>query len=307
MMGMDVYSFVNSRDVERYLRGINYSFSTLEVAWLIWQSRRNITADKHELWEMMMLEYEDCEMSREESSLFSYLDRRIKEECGAAHRFYTTEPNSYYTGYVMTVDRSSCYDAGSYTTLDECIRGLDGLAKTDVLYYEISKYVLEGEEYREQIIARLDDECNIASLSILGKEDLLASVTVKLPVPFCRGDILCRTGVGIAPIFACDYQEKLVYLYYADDEWSERSGGYDGMRVTGYFWRYDRLEHGSEGCYLDFEISDGCVYPDDELLILTSGFLKKKMNAVDFAERYHLAKLKGEISSREKYLNKRKT
>ena len=73
------------------------------------------------------------------------------------------------------------------------------------------------------------------------------------------------------------------------------------MTVTGYFWRYDRLCLDSSACYMDYEIADTIDATEDSLLVLTSSFLRKKMNSVEYAEKYHLAKLKIELDTREKF------
>ena len=33
---MDVYKFINSKDIREYLKKINYEFTPVEAAWLIW-------------------------------------------------------------------------------------------------------------------------------------------------------------------------------------------------------------------------------------------------------------------------------
>ena len=50
---------------------------------------------------------------------------------------------------------------------------------------------------------------------------------------------------------------------------------------------------------MDYEIADAVDEIEDSLLVLTSSFLKKRMNPVEYAENYHLAKLKIELDVRE--------
>lgn len=37
---MDIYSFVNSKDIRKHLRDIKYEFNSLETAWLIYSCHR---------------------------------------------------------------------------------------------------------------------------------------------------------------------------------------------------------------------------------------------------------------------------
>ena len=47
---MDIYKFVNSKDVRKYLKDINYEFNTLEAVYLIYFARDITLKDKHSAW-----------------------------------------------------------------------------------------------------------------------------------------------------------------------------------------------------------------------------------------------------------------
>lgn len=47
---MDIFRFVNSKDVREHLRDIGYEFNSLEAAWLIYQCRDAAIDEKHKAW-----------------------------------------------------------------------------------------------------------------------------------------------------------------------------------------------------------------------------------------------------------------
>lgn len=297
---MDIYNFINSKDIYRYLRSINYEFSPLECAWLIWQSRRATVNDRHEAWSDIINTMPDCEIPNYKDSLHTFLRNLISVEKNAIQRFFEKTEDSIYTGLVTTIDGAGGFDTTAFLLLEDCISNLNNLMDSDVLYYNITKSKLEDGAYQDNIIVHLDAKSNAAYIRLDNFENAFDKVTLKFPLPFKKGDILKRTSVGIPGLYLPDYTEKLVYLYYADDEGSERDGGYDEMTVTGYFWRYDRLSLDSYACYMDYEIADAVDEIEDSLLVLTSSFLKKRMNPVEYAENYHLAKLKIELDLRDR-------
>ena len=243
----------------------------------------------------------DCEIPNYKDSLHTFLRNLISAEKNAIQRFFEKTENSIYTGSVTTIDGAGGFDTTAFLLLEDCISNLNNLMDSDVLYYNITKSKLEDGAYQDNIIVHLDAKSNAAYIRLDNFENVFEKVSLKFPLPFKKGDILKRTSVGIPGLYLPDYTEKLVYLYYADDEWSKRAGGYDEMTVTGYFWRYDRLSLDSYACYMDYEIADAVDEIEDSLLVITSSFLRKKMNPVEYAEKYHLAKLKIELDTREKF------
>ena len=51
---MDITSFINSPDIRDHIRNIGHHFTSIEAAWLIWQSRHITLAEKHDAWRELM-------------------------------------------------------------------------------------------------------------------------------------------------------------------------------------------------------------------------------------------------------------
>ena len=64
---MDIYSFVNSRDIREHLRKIGYSFNSLETAWLIYACKRLSYEEKKEYWRELIDTMPDCEVPSRQS------------------------------------------------------------------------------------------------------------------------------------------------------------------------------------------------------------------------------------------------
>lgn len=44
---MDIFNFIGSHDIRRYLKEIQYKFNGLECTWLIYQSKTAALVDRH--------------------------------------------------------------------------------------------------------------------------------------------------------------------------------------------------------------------------------------------------------------------
>ena len=61
-MTTDIYSFINSRDIRKYLRETEHHFSSLEAAWIIWQSMDRTWGEKKAAWAELIRTMPDCEV-----------------------------------------------------------------------------------------------------------------------------------------------------------------------------------------------------------------------------------------------------
>ena len=51
---VDVCRFINSKDIRDYLRSINYQFTPIEAAWLIYYCRELTLQEKHAAWQELI-------------------------------------------------------------------------------------------------------------------------------------------------------------------------------------------------------------------------------------------------------------
>ena len=76
---MDIYQFIDSKDIRNYLLEIKYEFTVPEVAFLIYMSRRAALNKKFAAWQTIIDTMPDCSMG----------ERLNMEEIPSFHRFLT--------------------------------------------------------------------------------------------------------------------------------------------------------------------------------------------------------------------------
>ncbi len=59
---MDIYSFINSKDIAEYLKSLNYEFTLPEAAFIVYQSRYRTMEEKFETWQKLINIMPDCSM-----------------------------------------------------------------------------------------------------------------------------------------------------------------------------------------------------------------------------------------------------
>ncbi len=91
---MNIFKFINSKDIRNYLKEISYDFTPQEVAWLIWQSCLVPIEEKYDAWEELIektpdsklqkryyLDAEDAEAeAREVDTLHTFIKEYIRLE-----------------------------------------------------------------------------------------------------------------------------------------------------------------------------------------------------------------------------------
>ena len=94
---MDVFKFINSRDIREYLQKINYSFSPLEIAWLVKKSKYTTLKEKHKAWREIISTMPDCEICENEPSLHEYLNDRMYSDILFVSGVKAKEPNTVFS------------------------------------------------------------------------------------------------------------------------------------------------------------------------------------------------------------------
>ncbi len=69
MKGMDIISFVNSKDIRDYLHEIDYKCDPLQAAWLVHQNFSKSYDEKHDAWQWIIENMPDCEMPERRFSI----------------------------------------------------------------------------------------------------------------------------------------------------------------------------------------------------------------------------------------------
>jgi len=90
---VDILRFINSKDIRKHLKDIDYKFNSLEAAWLIYQCHDATIDEKHKAWNELIETMPDCKIeeryfSDHQESLHDYLKKYIEVENKLIKEFY---------------------------------------------------------------------------------------------------------------------------------------------------------------------------------------------------------------------------
>ena len=66
---MDILSFVNSKDICRYLHEIGYKCDSMQAAWIVYQNLTKSPEEKQAAWQWIIDNMPDCEMPKRRYSI----------------------------------------------------------------------------------------------------------------------------------------------------------------------------------------------------------------------------------------------
>ena len=211
---MDILRFIKSADIRNYLKEINYQFSSLEAAWLIYQSDASIK-EKHAAWNELIATMPDCEIEKRganvpQSSLHSFLKSymEIEDKCV---REFCSDCDADGNRYVFLF-KYNFADGSSYYLRDGC--GTILIADTpdvpletafepdeDVVTIDVEKVSVNGINYNcTETISRNLEPLKIDPWLFEDKREgeifqqVFGWMWFDFPVPFKRGDVVCRIG-----------------------------------------------------------------------------------------------------------------
>lgn len=206
---LDLYRFINSKDIRAHLRESNYAFNALEAAWLVYQCHDASLSEKHAAWswiiahmpDMEVVERVQCEYRK---SLHDTLERYMAMETEYLALFKEQDAPVYLCEYV--IDRENDHDSGKiYFSLDECVTGMKKYwSDYDDEELKYGSYAIVTRHYKDrdyQIEVVYGCDGRILSVQFTGKplrkeyEDLTYSffdgLWFDFPTPFKKGDIVC--------------------------------------------------------------------------------------------------------------------
>ena len=97
---MNVYRFINSKDIREHLETIKYPFGSLEAAWIIYQCRFASLEEKHAAWRELIRTMPDCAIEERPNteahdSLHRFLAAYMKRETKLLHVFCENDGGIY--------------------------------------------------------------------------------------------------------------------------------------------------------------------------------------------------------------------
>lgn len=310
---MDIYNFINSKDIEKHCRAIGYRFNPLESAYLIWQSAKHSIEEKHMAYQELMETTENQNITKPHSHddrqyylhnfLKQYMEVENKLLClfneDGDHAAYSYDVywgnNKWGNGIIRS-------DSELFATFHDCISAWrddwdeeDHVAKT----YVYKRWLRSRENPKNQQIRiqLLTGSENVNQLSCCGnvltgeEKDifmLFESYWLYVPTPFQKGDIVyAPLSNGIGMFSSSGYDPcvlDFICYHNEDEEWIQRMKQHaDNSDMTAwcYFLNDDgKIYHECMHDYLSLEYYPKELTGKERVFQPISSYLKDKIDMV---------------------------
>lgn len=303
---MNIYAFINSKDIREYLRKIKYEFSSLEAAWLIYQNIDSCMEEKHKAWEMLIEKMPDCEMPERnfghyQSSLHAFLRKYIAAEKHQYEIFKEQERGAVYQYKFFC--RDDCGWCERYETLfeteEECWNEIEQDMDLEIERIVIRKKYI-GKSIGEIAVEYRPDKTVYSIFSNMYTDEEAAivydnfeSMWFNFPVPFSKGDIVIEK---ILPGPYDRVSEIGAFVLKNVTPWNiennirmdwEKYGDNSDMNAWGYFQDEDgRIYSEAMHNYMDLEYYDGPIEGRIRLLKAISSYLKEEIDLCTLLSAY---------------------
>lgn len=300
---MDIYQFINSKDIREHCRKLGHRFNTVESAYLVWQSRNMPLAEKRATWREIIETMPDMEWShagKDWGSIHRCLERYTELEDRLVEDFFTVEE------LCDCREMDSCTDI-MYDSLQMLSgdKGADKIERSD-WYKEMNtncnlictrfsvcrrkgnlqvQYLAE-EKLHKNTFWSITRGSNREALSQEEVEfmTIFDSMWIYVPTPFQTGDIVVSES---GPAMLYDWKltpENTEYIRRMEQE-----GGHHDMlcSVRDMAENSYIVRSGSE-FYLRLEYHQGEIPADKKFLIALSSYYKSKISLPMLLEAHGL-------------------
>ena len=291
---MDIFRFINSRDIREYLKSQNYPFTSLEAAWLIYQCRCATIKEKHEAWQELIQTMPDCAVAERphtarHESLHQFLKEYIRTEDEILDWFFRDEKDAIYNcefwKYAMWCPGGEYFDS-----FQKCLKAYTD-RRLGKMTFKITKEIVNSVQSIDVVFSADNEPLTFdTSWYPEGGDEILYGVLGGLefdfPTPFTKGDILCESEVyEMNPSLRAD-------LFVITDlpACSKNESYRDGcrMKVWGFFLKYDgTLQYEDMYNYMNLEYFRGELSGKKRILKALSNYIKGEIDVGLFANAYH--------------------
>lgn len=299
---MDIYSFVNSKDICEHLRKIKYGFNSLETAWLIYQCKRMTYEEKKVAWRELIDTMPDCEVPARCNchgwgSLHSFLLKYMEIIDKEVSNFSKDNPGKGYVYMYSFLYKDDVSWIEEYKTIydsyEKCIQAYKKIADdldetyvesgTGVVKYRVKRQHMNDSGFGVELefngkgqlmdvwnnSERTEEDSNVIDNSFMG-------LWFSFPTPFEKGDIVWVPKAEGWINWDCDGGFVLEGL----STWNPRdiiveSGDYSDMNGYGLFVNPNgTVYHEVMMNYMDLEFYKGPYKMNERILPALSKYLK---------------------------------
>ena len=301
---MNLYKFINSKDIREHLEKINYSFTSIEAAWMVWQSHYTSLKERHDAWNEIIATMSDCKIkerfnTRKHPSLHGFLKKLMEIENNTINSLKNDEPGVVYSySYYIHDDLdwseereslSSKFSLCMEKARSRCQWCVDS---SDISMHRIRIKKIWVDGIKQPIHAEFDGNGELQFILRYG--DLTKhernivdfgfnGMWFAFPTPFQKGDILK----------GCNYFDEVFVFDGLDSESEfreqlEKRGDTSDMLARGYFQIEDsgRIYHDHMHYYMDLEYYHGEFTGVRRILKTLSNYLKDEIDLALYSNAY---------------------
>lgn len=151
---MDIYHFVDSRDIREHLKQLDYQFTTPETAFLVWYCHTATLDEKIAAWREIIDTMPNCSMNPRRFELgipdyHEFLRRYIDLQMHYLEQFKDAS-NGVYSWKALFGCREASVSSAIYTSYCRCLDAAKDWAADDdgCTGFIISKYLIDADEKR---------------------------------------------------------------------------------------------------------------------------------------------------------------
>lgn len=317
-VNMNIYRFINSKDVRKHLEDQRYEFNALEASWLVYQCKDATLEEKNEAWTWIVDNMTDMEVHERincsyRESLHNTLREYMAMNADLLEKFKESDEVVYTCRYYEKGDEISgysCQDRYVYFNLDDCLKGIKEFLEDYEEDYRIGTFVVATCHFKDKdnkIHVRYDFDQNIRSIDFNGDfceeyfelySEFFDGFWFDFPTPFKKGDIVFSVESGTDATENFDFCKGVLVLtnllpwIFTDDEKRKRytegrSGDNSDMTFYGYFQREDGSIY--DECnwnYMDLEYYRGPFNGVRRVLKALSSYVKGDIELELFLHAY---------------------
>lgn len=210
---MDIYNFINSKDIARYLREVKYNFSTVAAAHIVYQCRTATLKQKIDAWQEIIKCYPDCRYEGKETtveSVHEFLRNYIAMKKRWLNQFYSSDDGGFYI-YQWTCIDIGCTSVNMnaiFSNYEKCYEHFMKETLIDKVDVSFRKIWLDTiDEIGKYMKIGLNDKYEVTSVykSDMSEEEKeleywFDKMWVSIPTPFKRGDVVCVNNRPLEPL-----------------------------------------------------------------------------------------------------------
>ena len=244
---MNIYRFINSKDIRFHLQSLRYDFTLPEAAFLVWQCATAPLSEKHNAWRELIQTMPDCRMERrrnmcEIQSMHGFLREYIELDEKLLRDFHRESDAVYFYSVLLKDEHfpdgfseSKKYER-AFPTFSHCLAAVKeeicDYGAEDILHVCMKRQLL-SEPNRFMTVClnnRLEVMDIDAFRSPLTKreQELLGAfegMWFAFPTPFKRGDLVCQKH----SLKAWRFPQNVCYVLDSITAWTNRE-----MQESGF-------------------------------------------------------------------------